>query len=149
VTSLLACGGAPAAPELGSAEDADALVPPERVKAEEFFPGCYGSYVPDESGNDGNPCTGSNGVDPNGVIFGNGTPCSADRTMHCWDGQCCPTAKPVCHAEGEQAECADGSTCFEGRCWIACGAVPTACSGTEFPTCATKELGFVSVRVCE
>jgi hypothetical protein len=46
--------------------------------------------------------------------------------------------EPICSKHGEQAECADGSVCVDGECWIACEpSDPAACRGLPFRYCRT------------
>jgi hypothetical protein len=100
---------------------------------------------------DGNPCTVDvvDGMNCKHEIIGTGAPCSDDKLMQCWGGECCPVTPWICKVEGEQGECAKGSVCFESKCWIACDENPRACTATEFPTCVTKTVGSVSIQVCE
>ena len=107
---------------------------------------------------DGNPCT-QDVADPSApdgcrhLFFGLGASCSADHAMQCVVGgtgeQCCPTdPHPTCSAEGVQAECASGSVCLEGRCWIAC-VTPKDCAGSPVGSnCDTLAVGHVAVKVC-
>jgi hypothetical protein len=87
------------------------------------------------------------------LFFGFGAACSADHAMQCVAGgtgtQCCPTdLHPTCSAEGVQAECAAGSVCLEGMCWVSC-ATPKDCLGSPLgPNCNPLSVGHVAVHVC-
>jgi hypothetical protein len=106
---------------------------------------------------DGNPCT-QDVADPSAPdgcrheFAGLGSSCSADNAMQCVVGgtgeQCCPVdPRPTCSAEGVQAECAAGSVCLEGACWISCTG-EADCIGAPGPLCDVLAVGHVSVHVC-
>lgn len=107
---------------------------------------------------DGNPCTQdvADPAAPGGckhLFFGLGASCSADHAMQCVVGgtgtQCCPTdPHPICSVEGQQGECAAGSVCLEGMCWVSC-TTPKDCLGSSLgPNCNPLSVGHVSVKVC-
>lgn len=125
----------------------------EQCSMKPWSKNCIGATGPgttDTGCDDQNPCTTD--VVVGGECFheiaGTGTSCG--ENMQCWAGsvECCPV-ESVCGAEGVQAECADGSVCFSGQCWISCKENPDSCTGTQFPTCVTRTVGSVSVDVCE
>lgn len=79
--------------------------------------------------------------------------------MSCASGgsgmQCCPVAPVYCTKIGQQGECAAGSVCMEGRCFIACDpnnpanyVNPGACQFTPFPTCGSITEGTVTRYIC-
>lgn len=107
---------------------------------------------------DGNPCTEdvADPTAPDGckhLFAGLGSACSADHAMQCVVGgtgtQCCPVdPHPVCSVEGAQGECASGSVCLEGMCWVSC-TTPKDCLGSPLgPNCKPLAVGHVSVKVC-
>lgn len=142
-------------PESAGASTATAVTPTKAL--EPWMRNCVGATSlgvdPADGCDDGNPCTQDSIVNGACVhtIDGFGTTCSDDGLAACWGGQCCPAygERVDCYAEGVQDACAAGSLCLEGRCWIACGEGEKVCASTEFPTCAAKSVGSVSIRICE
>jgi hypothetical protein len=117
-------------------------------------PGCFG-----ESGlgacpscDDGNPCTvdscGERGCEHRyegiGTACGNGGTCREG-------GYCCGASEDVCDQEGAiGGDCAVGSVCLGGRCWISCAPpLQGACATTPWRSCAPLRIGDHVGMVCQ
>jgi hypothetical protein len=116
---------------------------------------------------DANPCTQD--VFEDGAcqhrFYGIGTACgdpaiNDGRDMQCWSGgsgeQCCPII-PACTHIGERGECAAGSVCMDGKCWVACDPDDPAnlpanagvCPSTPWRSCGLITQGTVARYICQ